>query len=124
MENTLSSVLFGTSVYDPPWYQYDCCTVKEVSEDACKILEMTVGLSSNNNAQGFDIIEHDSWAALVEYLKWCEKQQGGIEWRVNKIYENDTDCVRHASHFLHTHCRNTSFDTQWTSLGKEKPSSS
>ena len=84
------SVLFGDSNWEKfPWYQYDCCKVRQVDQAALDFLHMTIGLHGDLHDEHGYIVDMDSFAALVRNVHWCHEQKLDFLCHVAMVQEGD-----------------------------------
>ena len=89
MNSSATSMLFGDSHFDVPWFQYDSGEIREVSQCALDFLSNTIGLHGELHDQHGYIVDMASWSALKQYLHWCTEQNIDFMFHADKILEGD-----------------------------------
>jgi hypothetical protein len=93
MSSSATSLLFGESdsywLGTEPWYQYDCGEIKQVSQIAMDFISNTIGLHGDKHDQHGWIINLATWAALTQYVRWCDEQGLDFLFHASMINEGD-----------------------------------
>jgi len=72
-----------------PWHQWHKCQCMEVRQDIVDFLRnVTILHGSWHDTHGW-VIDFELWAALLQYVRWCEEQKLDFNLHVSQVLQDD-----------------------------------